>query len=255
MARRPAALLAAPCRPRTRSPPRARPHPRTSAGPSTPGSIDDLRVTFRIKAPDAQKVEFGFFDNTRYAATKDEDGFWTATTTDPVVPGFHYYRMFIDGVQVNDPASQTFYGTGKDTSGIEVPEKGVDYYLPKDVPHGEVRERWYFSKTTEDWRRIFVYTPPGYDTDRETRYPVLYLQHGGGEDETGWPQPGPHELHPGQPDRREEGEADARRHGAGLRPPARRARPAARPAASGRAGPDSPAASGLQPDVHARSRT
>jgi enterochelin esterase-like enzyme len=91
---------------------------------------------------------------------------------------------------VNDPASQTFYGTGKDTSGIEVPEKGVDYYLPKDVPHGEVRERWYFSKTTEDWRRIFVYTPPSYDSDRETRYPVLYLQHGGGEDETGWPNQG-----------------------------------------------------------------
>ena len=83
------------------------------------------------------------------------------------MPGFHYYRVFIDGVQVNDPASETFYGTGKDTSGIEIPEKGVDYYLPKDVPHGEVRERWYFSKTTQDWRRIFVYTPPGYDTDRD----------------------------------------------------------------------------------------
>ena len=94
-------------------------------GAEYPRILDDLRVTFRIKAPDAQKVEFGFFDNKRYAATKGEDGFWTATT-DPVVPGFHYYRMFIDGVQVNDPASQTFYGTGKDTSGIEVPEKGVD---------------------------------------------------------------------------------------------------------------------------------
>jgi enterochelin esterase-like enzyme len=158
-------------------------------GSEYPRIHDDLRVSFRIKAPDAQKVEFGFFDNKRYEAKKGEDGFWTATT-DPVVPGFHYYRMFIDGVQVNDPASQTFYGTGKDTSGIEVPEKGVDYYLPKDVPHGEVRERWYFSKTTEDWRRIFVYTPPGFDADRDTRYPVLYLQHGGGEDETGWPNQG-----------------------------------------------------------------
>ncbi len=88
------------------------------------------------------------------------------------------------------PASHTFYGTGKDASGIEIPEKGVDFYLPKDVPHGEVRERWYFSKTTQDWRRIFVYTPPGYDNDRDTRYPVLYLQHGGGEDETGWPKQG-----------------------------------------------------------------
>ena len=146
-------------------------------------------MTFRIKAPDAQKVVFGFFDSQRYPAKKGEDGFWTATT-EPQVPGFHYYRVFIDGAEVNDPASHTFYGTGKDASGIEIPEKGVDFYLPKDVPHGEVRERWYFSKTTQAWRRIFVYTPPGYDNDRDTRYPVLYLQHGGGEDETGWPNQG-----------------------------------------------------------------
>ncbi|WP_261339223.1 alpha/beta hydrolase-fold protein, partial [Singulisphaera acidiphila] len=171
-------------------PPEGTPASTNIRGAEYPRVHDDLRITFRIKAPDAQKVEFGFFDNTRYTATKNQDGFWTATTTNPVVPGFHYYRMWIDGVQVNDPASQTFYGTGKDTGAIEVPEKGVDYYQPKDVPHGEVRERWYFSKTTEAWRRIFVYTPPGYDNDRETRYPVLYLQHGGGEDETGWPRQG-----------------------------------------------------------------
>ena len=205
-------------------------------------------MTFRIKAPDAQKVVFGFFDSQRYPAKKGEDGFWTATT-EPQVPGFHYYRVFIDGAEVNDPASQTFYGTGKDASGIEIPEKGVDFYLPKDVPHGEVRERWYFSKTTQDWRRIFVYTPPGYDTDRDTRYPVLYLQHGGGEDETGWPNQGRVALHPGQPDRRAEGEADARGHGAGLRASARRAGPLARPAPAGRARPESPAAPRLQPDV------
>ncbi|MGH7224407.1 MAG: alpha/beta hydrolase [Gemmataceae bacterium] len=106
------------------------------------------------------------------------------------VPGFHYYRVFIDGAEVGDPSSEMFYGTGKMTSGIEIPEKGVDFYLPKDVPHGEIRERWYRSKTTQKWRRIFVYTPPGYDTNRETRYPVLYLQHGGGEDERGWPNQG-----------------------------------------------------------------
>jgi enterochelin esterase-like enzyme len=165
------------------------PAPTNIRGQEYPRIHDDLRVTFRIKAPDAQKVIFGFFDSQRYPATKGEDGFWTATTQ-PQVPGFHYYRVFIDGAEVNDPSSETFYGTGKDTSGIEVPEKGVDYYLPKDVPHGEVRERWYFSKTTEAWRRIFVYTPPGYDTERDARYPVLYLQHGGGEDERGWPNQG-----------------------------------------------------------------
>ncbi len=158
-------------------------------GAQYPRIHPDLRVTFRIKAPDAQKVVFGFFDSQRYPATKGEGGFWTATT-EPQVPGFHYYRVFVDGAEVNDPGSHTFYGTGKDASGIEIPEKGVDYYAPKDVPHGEVRERWYFSGTTKEWRHAFVYTPPGYDNDRERRYPVLYLQHGGGEDETGWPRQG-----------------------------------------------------------------
>jgi len=92
----------------------------------------------------------------------------------------------VDGVAVNDPGSHTFYGTGKDASGIEVPEKGVDYYSLKDVPHGDVRIHSYFSSITGQWRRCFVYTPPGYDTNAGARYPVLYLQHGMGEDETGW---------------------------------------------------------------------
>ena len=163
--------------------------PSNIRGAEYPRIHTDLRVTFRIKAPNAQKVVFAFFYSQRYPAKKGEDGFWTATT-DPLVPGFHYYRVFVDGVEVNDPASETFYGTGKETSGIEIPEKGVDFYLPRDVPHGEVRERWYHSKTTGQWRRIFVYTPPGYDTNREARYPVLYLQHGCGEDERGWPNQG-----------------------------------------------------------------
>jgi enterochelin esterase-like enzyme len=182
-------LLAAAVAAQDAKPPDGVPAPSNIRGAQYPRIHDDLRVTFRIKAPDAQKVVFGFFDSQRYPAKKGDDGFWTATT-EPQVPGFHYYRVFIDGAEVNDPASETFFGTGKDASGIEIPEKGVDYYLPKDVPHGEVRERWYFSKTTQAWRRIFVYTPPSYDTDRETRYPVLYLQHGGGEDERGWPNQG-----------------------------------------------------------------
>jgi enterochelin esterase-like enzyme len=167
------------------------PAPTNIRGAAYPRVHGDLRVTFGIKAPSAQKVEFAFFGTPpqRFPGKKDQDGFWTATT-EPLAPGFHYYRVFIDGVEVNDPSSETFFGTGKETSGIEVPEKGVDYYLPKDVPHGEVRERWYYSKTTQQWRRIFVYTPPGYDANRETRYPVLYLQHGGGEDERGWPNQG-----------------------------------------------------------------
>ncbi|MBV9868962.1 MAG: family 43 glycosylhydrolase [Abitibacteriaceae bacterium] len=147
----------------------------------------DLRVTFRVKAPDAKQVQFEL--GKRYDAVRDAEGFWTATT-DPQVSGFHYYWLVINGVQVNDPASETFYGTGKQTSGIEIPDKDGAFYAPQNVPHGEVRERVYFSKTTGAWRRIFVYTPPDYDTNRAAHYPVLYLQHGGGEDERGWPNQG-----------------------------------------------------------------
>lgn len=156
-------------------------------GADYPRITPDLRVEFRIEAPDAKKIEFDL--GKRYLATKDADGVWTATT-DPQVPGFHYYFLVIDGVSINDPASETFYGAGREASGIEIPEKGVDFYQPQHVPQGEVRERRYFSKTTDAWRRIFVYTPPGYDAHRETHYPVLYLQHGGGEDERGWPSQG-----------------------------------------------------------------
>lgn len=157
------------------------------SGAEYPRILPDLRVVFRVKAPDAQKVEFDL--GKHYLAVKDGDGYWTATT-DTQVPGFHYYFLVIDGVSVNDPGSETFYGTGREASGIEVPEKGVDFYQVKNVPQGEVRERRYFSKTTGQWRRIFVYTPPGYDTNPATRYPVLYLQHGAGEDERGWPNQG-----------------------------------------------------------------
>ena len=170
-------------------PPDTVPAPTNVQGAQYPRVTPDGRAIFRIKAPDAQKVEFAFFTPKRYPATKDEAGFWTATT-EPVTPGFHYYRVFIDGAEVNDPSSETFFGTGKDASGIEIPEKGVDYYLPRDVPHGDVRERWYKSATTGSWRRVYVYCPPGYDSDRDARYPVLYLQHGGAEDERGWPTQG-----------------------------------------------------------------
>jgi enterochelin esterase family protein len=144
----------------------------------------DNRVTFQLKAPDARKVQVQV-PGARYDMTKGENGVWSVTTQ-PLIPGFHYYSLVVDGVAMNDPGSHTFYGTGKDSSGIEVPEKGVDYYSYKDVPHGDVRIRAYLSKTTGKWRRCFVYTPPDYDTNAGARYPVLYLQHGMGEDETGW---------------------------------------------------------------------
>jgi enterochelin esterase-like enzyme len=153
----------------------------------------DLRVTLRLKAPEAKKVQvvgnFGLGKGGPWEMQRGEGGVWTVTTP-PVIPGFHYYTFSIDGVLVNDPGSDTFFGTGKPTSGIEIPEKGVDFYHPRDVPHGEVRSRWYKSTVTGKTRRVMVYTPPGYDADPQKRYPVLYLQHGGGEDETGWTRQG-----------------------------------------------------------------
>lgn len=141
-------------------------------GAEYPRVHPDYRVTFRFNAPTAKKVLVdtgrGNEDTGKnglggpYEMTRGEDGFWTVTTP-PVVPGFHYYHLVVDGLSVNDPASQTFYANGE-RSGIEVPEKGADFFLPRDVPHGEVRERWYHSRVTGEWRRLFVYTPPGMTT-------------------------------------------------------------------------------------------
>ena len=144
----------------------------------------DLSATFQLKAGGARSAQV-LIGHGKYEMKKAADGLWYATT-DPLVPGFHYYSFNVDGANVSDPASHTYFGTGRDASGIEVPERGVDYYLPKPVPHGDVRSRWYLSKVTGEWRRCFVYTPPDYDVNPKARYPVLYLQHGMGEDETGW---------------------------------------------------------------------
>jgi enterochelin esterase family protein len=121
--------------------------------------------------------------------TKDDKGVWSVTLP-PVVPGFHYYWFLVDGVAVNDPGSETFFGWGRQTSGIDVPEPGAEYYEARDVPHGEVRLRLYQSKVTGQWRRAYVYTPPDYDSNQRTRYPVLYLQHGAGENATSWTKQG-----------------------------------------------------------------
>jgi len=120
---------------------------------------------------------------------KQPDGFWTVTTP-PLVPGFHYYTLILDGAEVTDLYSHSFFGGGKGASGIEIPEPGSTYYSAQDVPHGQVREIWYNSMVTGTWRHALVYTPPNYDTQPNMRYPVLYLQHGAGEDETGWTKQG-----------------------------------------------------------------
>ena len=164
-------------------------------GAEYPRVSSDSRVTFRIKAPEAKKVQLqpGGDDNGLGQGPIDMirgvDGTWTLTTP-PAVPGFHYYWFLVDGVIVNDVGSETFFGYGRESSGVEVPEKGAGFYAAKDVPHGEVRVRWYYAKATAAWRRAMVYTPAEYDRNTRTRYPVLYLQHGAGEDERGWTNQG-----------------------------------------------------------------
>ena len=140
----------------------------------------DRRITFTLKGPDADSVEVAGGDGLGsgpFPMTKGADGLWSVTTP-PAVPGFHYYWFILNGVQVNDPASETFFGYGRETGGIEVPEANVRFYSIQDVPHGEVREKWYFSKTTGAWRRALVYTPAEYDRSSKTRYPVLYMEIG-----------------------------------------------------------------------------
>lgn len=153
------------------------------AGAEYPKIQTDLSVIFRMKAPDAKKVQIDL--GKLYDMTKDGQGVWSVTT-DPQVPGFHYYSLVIDGVKVADPASESFYGMGRMASAIEIPEKGVDFYEIKDVPHGALSSKYYYSDYTKSWRRLFVYTPPDYDKNTREKYPVVYIQHGGGEDETGW---------------------------------------------------------------------
>ena len=143
------------------------------------------RVELRVKAPDALKVRVNFWSGPKADMEKQPDGFWTITTP-PLVPGLHYYTLIIDGAEVSDTGSQAFFGGGKYASAVEVPEAGSTYYSIQDVPHGQVREVWYNSKVTGSWRHAMVYLPPNYDRETKAHFPVLYLQHGAGEDETGW---------------------------------------------------------------------
>lgn len=156
-------------------------------GAEYPRIGEDGRTYFRIYAPDAKKVEISF----RGEMKKEEDGFWTLISEGPEVVGFHYYQVIIDGVSVADPNGKPFFGMGKWVSGIEIPEKDVNYYKPKKgVPQGVVGESWYYSDIRSEWRRSLVYTPAEYDKTPGKKYPVLYLQHGMGENETSWANQG-----------------------------------------------------------------
>jgi enterochelin esterase-like enzyme len=156
----------------------------TQSGKQYPQVNSEGRVRVSIPAPQAMKVQLDI-GGKRYDLTKDEKGVWTGVS-DPQDEGFHYYQLNIDGASVPDPGSLYFYGASRWGSGIEVPAKDQDFYALKEISHGQICQNLYFSKITNSNRRCFVYTPPDYAKNISTRYPVLYLQHGMGEDETGW---------------------------------------------------------------------
>lgn len=147
---------------------------------------------FRIHAPaaDSVRVSLGLGGRGGTKLTKVEDGYWIGTTEGPMDEGFHYYNVNIDGGKFNDPGALNFYGSVRWESGIEIPAHDQDFYALKDVPHGHVHQILFPSPSTMTSRRAFVYTPPGYENDQSKRYPVLYLQHGWGEDETAWTNQG-----------------------------------------------------------------
>ena len=147
------------------------------------------RAYFQLHAPSANSVKVDICGK-KYDMQRDEKGLWTGVT-EPLVVGFHYYFFWVDGVQINDPACDTFFGCCRQSSGIEVPEGSEgDYYRPQqEVTKGQVRSVQYYASATKAWRRAMVYTPAEYEKGKK-RYPVLYLQHGMGEDETGWSHQG-----------------------------------------------------------------
>ncbi len=156
----------------------------TQLGKQYPQVNSEGQVRVSISAPEAHKVQLDI-GGVKYDLKRDEKGVWMGESA-PQVEGFHYYQLNIDGASVPDPGSLYFYGASRWGSGIEIPAPDQEIYAMKDVPHGLVCQKYYFSKFTNSWRRCFVYTPYEYDKKTTKRYPVLYLQHGSGEDETGW---------------------------------------------------------------------
>lgn len=161
----------------------------TVPGNDFPKVDKEGRAYFRIQAPQARKVIVDIC-NKKYEMQPDGKGGLMAVT-DPLVVGFHYYFMEVDGIRFVDPSTETFFGCCRESGGIEIPEGPEgDYYRPQaDVPAGQVRSIFYFAKSTGEWRHAMVYTPAEYEKGKK-KYPVLYLQHGMGEDETGWSRQG-----------------------------------------------------------------
>jgi enterochelin esterase-like enzyme len=161
----------------------------TVPGNEFPKVDKEHRAYFRVVAPDAHRVQVDICGK-KYDMRRDQQGVWCAVT-DPLVVGFHYYFINIGGMNVIDAATETFFGCNRQAGGIEIPEGPEgDYYRPQQgIAHGQVRSIYYYAKATEEWRHALVYTPAEYEKGKK-RYPVLYLQHGMGEDETGWSKQG-----------------------------------------------------------------
>jgi enterochelin esterase-like enzyme len=165
------------------------PAPTNIPGSEYPRINADLSATFRIQAEHSHTVQLLLeLGQSKYDMTRAPDGFWEVTTT-PLLPGFHYYAVSVDGFVSNDPGSRVFFAARKEVSGLEIPAPESEFFAIKPVPHGAVRTEWYRSGKTGETRRVFVYTPPGYEHSA-ARFPVLYLQHGFGEDEAGWSDQG-----------------------------------------------------------------
>lgn len=149
-------------------------------------------VRFKIIAPsaDSVRVSLGLPGKGGTKLKQMPDTSWMGTTEGPLDEGFHYYNIRIDGGKFNDPGALNYYGSVRWESGIEIPAHDQDFYALKNVPHGFVQQILFPSPSTNTSRRAFVYTPPGYNTDTKKKYPVLYLQHGWGEDETAWSNQG-----------------------------------------------------------------
>jgi len=160
-----------------------KPAPTNQVGKEYPQVNSQGRIKFRIVAPEAKSVGTTFRDSTDFV--RGDDGAWIGYSR-PLDEGFHYYELVIDGAKVPDPNSKYYFGAMRWGSGIEIPAHDQEFYALKNVPHGQVREVYFHSPSTNSERRAFVYTPPGYDSDTNKKYPVLYLQHGWGENEYGW---------------------------------------------------------------------
>ncbi|MGD9328688.1 MAG: hypothetical protein PVH48_06940, partial [Cyclobacteriaceae bacterium] len=148
----------------------------------------DRCVTFKISALYANSLYVEGLGNAlggKHFMNLSREGIWEVTTP-PIEAGFHYYQLVIDSVAVNFPGQPTYFGWGKETSGLEIPDDNLEFYQPQRVPHGDVSAKWYHSNTTNSIRKALIYTPPGYHTDLNLRFPVLYLQHGAGESEMAW---------------------------------------------------------------------